>query len=453
MKRTARCCVLALLLPTVAAAQIAHTASIVPAETLSLDAALRLAVAHNVSLQTTALQVEKANEDIAVARTRRLPSFETSVTASELLTPVGFTFPAGAFGVYPGTGPIPSTDMRITTPRQPTAYFSAQVSQPLSQLVGIGLRIRIAATARDIERERLRAQQLSLVSSVKRLYYAILQTQSAVATSTDAIDLYRELDRTVQHRLIQKAALRSDALDVQSRLVQEEFERIRLTNTLASQKEELNQLLGRDVRTTFEVEGVPEISLVDMDLEVAQSRALKNRPDIEEARLKLKHAELDYRQKRSDRIPEVSLSLSYSSYFNMDVLPRNLASAGVQVKWDPFDWGRAGHQLSARAHTIEQARLSVREAEERLVLEVNSLFRKLTEARALLNVVHVAQDTAREKLRVTTNRFQVQAALLSEVLQVRTEVSNAADRREQGLLAFWTAKANLEHALGEEVIR
>ena len=216
MKRTARYCVIAFLLPTVVAAQ---TVSIPAADTLSLEAALRLAVEHNVSLQTARLQVEKAGEDVAVARTRRLPSFETSVTASELLTPVGFTFPAGAFGVYPGTGPIPSTDMRITTPRQPTAYLSAQVSQPLSQLVGIGLGIRIAATGRDIERERLRAQQLSLVSSVKRLYYAILQTQSAVATSTDAIALYRELDRTVQHRVIQKVALRSDALDVQSHLV------------------------------------------------------------------------------------------------------------------------------------------------------------------------------------------------------------------------------------------
>ena len=275
MKRTARYCVIALLLPTVVAAQ---TALMPAADTLSLEAALRLAVERNVSLQTARLQVEKADEDVAVARTRRLPSFDTSVTASELLTPVGFTFPAGAFGVYPGTGPIPSTDMRITTPRQPTAYFSAQVSQPLSQLVGIGLGIRIAATGRDIERERLRAQQLSLVSSVKRLYYAILQTQSAVAASNDAIALYRELDRTVQHRVIQKVALRSDALDVQSHLVQEEFERTRHTNTLASQKEQLNQLLGRDVRTTFEVEGVPEMSLVDVDLEAAQSRRTQEPP-------------------------------------------------------------------------------------------------------------------------------------------------------------------------------
>ena len=450
MRRTAHCCVMALLLPTVVGAQ---PASISTADTLSLEAALRRAVEYNVSLQTARLEVEKANEDTAVARMRRLPSFETTVTASELLTPVGFTFPAGAFGVYPGTGPIPSTDMRITTPRQPTAYFSAQVSQPLSQLVGIGLGVRIAATGRDIERERLRAQQLSLVSGVKRLYYAILQTQSSVAAKDDAIALYRELDRTIQHRVIQKVALRADALDVQVHLVQEEFDRTRLTNTLASQKEQLNQLLGRDVRTTFEVEGVPEMSLVDVDLEAAQSRALKNRPDIEEARLKLKQAELDYRHKRSERIPEVSLSLSYSSYFNMDVLPRNLASAGVQMKWEPFDWGRTGRQLAARTHIIAQARHSVREAEDRTMLEVNRLFRNVAEARALLSVVHVAREAAREKLRVTTNRFQVQAVLLSEVLRMRAELSNVSDRHEQALLAFWAAKANFEHALGEEVIR
>jgi outer membrane protein len=450
MKRVARYWVTAALLPSVVAAQ---TISIPAAGTLSLVAALRLAVEHNVSLQTARLQVEKAGEDIAVARTRRLPSFDTSATASELLTPVGFTFPAGALGVYPGTGPIPSTDTRVTTPRQPTAYLSAQVSQPLSQLIRLGLNIRTATTARDIERERLRAQQLSLVSSVKRLYYAILQTQSAVTYSTEAIALYRELDRTVQHRVLQKVALRSDALDVQSRLVREEFERTTHMNTLASQKEQLNQLLGRDVRTPFEVEGVPEVSFLDVDLEAAQSRALKNRPDVEEARLKLKQAELDYRQKKAERIPEVSLSISYSSYFNMDVLPRNLASAGVQVTWEPFDWGRTGRQLAARARTIEQARRGVREAEDRTVLEVNSLHRKLAEARALLNVVQIARETAREKLRVTTNQFHVQAALLSEVLQVRAEVSSATDRRAQALLAFWAAQANFEHALGEEGIR
>ena len=95
----------------------------------------------------------------------------------------------------------------------------------------------------------------------------------------------------------------------------------------------------------------------------------------------------------------------------------------------------------------------MREAEDRAVIEVNNLFRKMVEARALLDVVHVAQQAAREKLRVKTNQFQIQAALLSDVLQVPAEASNADDRRQRALLAFWGAKADFEQALGEEGIR
>ena len=71
----------------------------------------------------------------------------------------------------------------------------------------------------------------------------------------EAIALYRELDRTLQVRVAQKVALRSDALDVQFRLAQEELSRTTRQNALASQKEQLNQLLGRDVRTAVRGRG------------------------------------------------------------------------------------------------------------------------------------------------------------------------------------------------------
>jgi outer membrane protein TolC len=66
------------------------------------------------------------------------------------------------------------------------------------------------------------------------------------------VALYRELDRTLQVRVAQKVALRSDALDVQFRLAQEELSRTTQQNALWSQKEQLNQLLGRDLRAEFE---------------------------------------------------------------------------------------------------------------------------------------------------------------------------------------------------------
>jgi outer membrane protein TolC len=215
----------------------------------------------------------------------------------------------------------------------------------------------------------------------------------------------------------------------------------------------LNQLLGRDVRSAFDVEDVTAISFLETDLAAAQTHALESRPDVREARLKLQQADLDRRITKADRIPEVSLGVSYASNFNIDILPANLATVGVRVKWEPFDWGRRKQELTAKTHTVQQARLAVRDVEDRTVLEINSRFRTLAEKRALLDVARMAQTAAREKLRVKSNQYQVQAALLPDVLQLRSDLAQADDSYQQALLGFWTAKADYDLATGEEVLR
>jgi outer membrane protein TolC len=442
-------CLVLTLVPAVAAAQPAPVAI---TQRLTLDRAIQLAVENNRQIQTAALQLQKANEDVEVARTHRLPVFDIQGQAAQLLTPVDFAFPQGAFGEFPGVGPIPATDTDVSVPRQLTYYFSSQVSQPITQLFRIGLGIDSARATSAIEQEHLNAQRLSVTNSVKRLYFAILQSESALDSTEQALALYRELDRTLEVRVAQKVALRADSLDVRFRLAKEELTRTTYQNTLASQKEQLNQLLGRDVRTDVVVEPVTELSIAEVDVDAARTRALENRPDLREARLKVEQADLDRRLKKADRIPELSVAVSYSSYFNIDVMPTNLATAGLQLKWEPFDWGRKGHELAAKTHTVTQARLAARDTEDRIIVDVNNRFRTLSEKRALLNVARMAQATSREKLRVKTNQYQVQAALLPDVLQLRTEQASSDDQYQQALLAFWTAKADFENAIGEEVI-
>ena len=450
MKRRADIyCFALMLLPAVAAAQstnITHT------ERLSLERAIHLALENNRQIQNAVLQVQKASEDIGIARSRRLPVFDIEGQASQLLTPVDFAFPQGAFGEFAGIGPIPATDTNVSVPRQLTYYVSSQVSQPVTQLFRIGLGIDSAVASHAIELEHARAQRLSVTNSVKRLYFAILQTESALDATDQAIALYRELDRTLEVRVVQKVALRSDALDVQFRLAQEQLRKTTHLNTLASQQEQLNQLLGRDVRTDFVVEPVSTLSIAEIDLNAARARALESRPDVREARLKVEQADFDRRAKKAERIPDLSVAVSYSSYFNIDVMPTNLAAAGLQLKWEPFDWGRKARELASKTHTVDQARLAVRDAEDQVYVDVNTRFRTLAEKRALLSVAQMAQATAREKLRVKTNQYQVQAVLLPDVLQLRAEQANSDDNYQQALLAFWTAKADFENALGEEVI-
>ena len=57
---------------------------------------------------------------------------------------------------------------------------------------------------------------------------------------------------------------------------------------------------------------------------------------------------------------------------------------------------------------------------------------------------------ANEKLREVNDKFRQSSVLLRDVLQQQAAVANANHDYEQALLAFWTAKAEFEKALGEE---
>ena len=45
------------------------------------------------------------------------------------------------------------------------------------------------------------------------------------------------------------------------------------------------------------------------------------------------------------------------------------------MKWEPFDWGRRSRELAVKTHTVQQAKLGVRDAEDRTALEINSRLR------------------------------------------------------------------------------
>jgi outer membrane protein TolC len=420
------------------------------ARVLTLEDAVSLAQANNRLVKNAQLSVSMRDDQIAEARTYRFPSLNLYALGSQLLTPVNFTFQQGVFGSFPGIGPVPPTNTKIHTPLRPTFYGLTQFSQPLSQQYKIGLNIKQAKLAKLVDEQKLRSQKQSVTSQVKQAYYAILRTQSALASSEENLKFDRELDRTAEQYVAEKTALKSDSMDVKGKIAQEEYNNLMLRDSLASQKEQLNDLLGRDIRTDFSVAEVPEATIIEASLEAAQAQALSARPELAEARLTVQQAELNRRINKTQYIPDVSLAVNNLSLTNVNLLPSNVATAGVLVSWDPIDWGRRRHELAAASKTIEQSKNSANETEAQILVEVAANFRKLGETRALLHATTLQRDAEREKLRVAMNQFEQKAALLKDVLQQKMSLESVTNQYNQALLSFWTAKADFEKSLGEE---
>jgi len=442
MIRTAFTALVAIAMAAPAAAQ--------SAERLSVDAAVAIALKNSRSLTSAEWQSEKAALDLETARSRRLPKFTLEAQASQLLRPVHVLFPQGAFGTYPGIGPVPAADTAVTTSAQPVMVLNAQATQPLSQLYELTLNVRMSEAAVELERETVRATRLTLVYEVKRLYYSIVRSESAIEAADHTLALLRELGRVSADRVFQKVALKSEALDVSARLARAEQQRLVLRNTVASQKEQLNQLLGRDVRTEFTTDGIPGGDVAAADLGAAQTRALEARPGLRQARLKQHQADIARRLARADRLPDLSLAVSYYSPINIDGAPRNIATVGLQFTWEPFDWGRRSRALAVKNLEVRQAVNAVRDEEDRALIEVNARFRRLEETRAAVLVAGMAQDTARETGRVRAAQYRAQSALLSDVLQAAANQADADNQYQQALADLWLATAEFERALGED---
>jgi outer membrane protein TolC len=363
-------------------------------------------------------------------------------------------FEKGVFGTYPEIGPVPAENTIIKSSTNTTALLIGQIAQPLTQLRRIGFQIKQQELARQISEAELDATQQAVVNDVKRAYYAILQTQGAKRSALEAVKLYRELDRVTGEYVLQQVALKTDHLDVQTKLAKAEYEVLSLNNQLSTQKEQLNNLLGRDVTTDFIVTDGLETAQVMMretDLAQARQRALEQRPEIVEARLKVQQAQLDKRAKKSEFIPDVSLTFNYASTFNYsNFVPRNVTSIGVQVDWEVFDWGRKKHEVNEKSRAISQADNSLAETESQVVMEVHSKFRRLQETCQLIRIAKLSQSTARANVQIVAYKYRLDAALLKDVLQAQTTMADADYEYQQALLSFWTAKADFEQALGEK---
>src|SRR6266576_2473379 len=417
------------------------------AEVLSLDEAINIALQNNRPLKNSRLNVEKGEDEIRSVRTSRLPSTHFYALVSQDMVKHETNLTSPFTGVFPGIGPFFS----LSTPRRPTAVFAAQVLQPISQQYRIGLSIDAVKLARDEEQQKLGSEEQSLVNNVKQTYYGILQTESALDNVREEVKSYRELDRVTGEFVLQQVVLKSDHLQVQTRLARAEYETLDLTNRLSTQKEQLNRLLGRDVLTDFSVSPVAEATIFEYDISSSRSRALEQRPELSEARLKIKQARLDKRLKKSEYIPDVSVGFTSLSLRNFDeVVPRNIASVGVVMSWEPFDWGRKKRQLAEKSKTIEQAENSLKETKDQILIEVGDKFRRLQQTQQALRVARLSQDAEHEALRVTQGRYKFEAALLTEVLQSQARLAEANNQYQQALLSFWTAKAELEKALGQD---
>lgn len=420
------------------------------APVLTLDEAVALALKGNYGVQNATLGVQKAGASVDAVKTNRLPSLQLDAALNYSILKQPYTIPQGAFGDYPIIGPIPGNDTTLASIDGPYAVVSVGVTQPILQQYRIGMLVDQAAMDDSIASQNLRGREQDVVKSVKQQYYEILKTENTLEATEASIAFYRELVKLVDNYVKQQVAQEYELLDTQARLARAQHNAQGQRNALITQKERLNNLLGRDVKTPFRVAQQPLASRAGYpSMADAESIAIAQRPDVQEKVYRLRQAETGARITKSEYIPYLNAVMNFSQLFNVDFVPNTMWSVGLQLRWDIWDWGKKSNDLTKKKAEISQAENDLTDSKQQVAIEVDSRMRELEQAQQLVKVTEISQAAATEKLRVLTNQYKEQSVLLKDLLQAESELADANAQHADAVLSAWNAQAQLDKALGE----
>ncbi len=418
---------------------------------LTLEDAVQQAVDNNSALKTASLETLRATDDLAAAKTRRLANTQVIAFGAQLLTKPSVTFSEGSLGVYPSVGPIPGTNQKIDVPRKPVGGVFASVLQPLSTQYRLHMQLTALKFGVEVTKQDREKTRLEVIDRVRQAYYAVVEAQSALDSLEASLPFYQETKRLAGENLRRETILESNLLGADAQLLKTQNAISDAKDQVATASDKLNDLMGRDVHTAFRV---TEIGAADNEVEALaglEERALKERPDLKKAELEVQQTRYDARAKKAEYIPDVSLAFTLATTTNFaNALPSNITFAGMQLTWEPWDWGRRREEYAAKRVKEEQAKVSVSATERAILIEVRSAWRQLEQTRRALQLSDANERTARQTLKEVQEQFKREAALASNLFSAQSDLATADSRQQQALAAFWQARADLKKAIGEE---
>ncbi|MCP3939871.1 MAG: TolC family protein [Desulfobacteraceae bacterium] len=416
---------------------------------LTLPDALDIALEHNLTVSNVRLHQTSVSKNVDALRTKRYPVLSVSGGTSKNLESQNYTFEKGVWGNYPTVGDIPSKDITIESANDFTGMAMLSAVLPLSQQYSIDLNIKQGTVKYDIAGEQLRLAKQDIARAVKQQYFGIIQAHNDLDVTMESILFYKSLQKLVTNYVAQQTAFKYELLEVNSKLAQRQLNAQSERNRLATRKEQLNNLLGRDINMDFNVTKLPTLQGVSTDVDEAIARALKLRPDIRMSKLNIKDAKLGYDIKKADYIPIIDLSMGYSRFYNYDLIPDTESYVGLRVKWEFFDWGRKKNLLASENSKIRQADNKAIETKNKAEIDVKKCLRQLNESEQSVVVAELSRAAAKDKLQVLMNQYKQQAILLQKVLDAETGFKRANNKYSSAILSVWESQAKLEKALGE----
>jgi outer membrane protein TolC len=471
---------------------------------LSLDDAIRLALANNTDVRIDRSQIDFAQHNLQRAFAPFDPLASSSFSDTRAKTPtitqtqgapvLNFLSQNTTFGYSQAFQTGTNLQTTFATNKSSTnnslAFINPSLSsnlqftvtQPLLRNFGLfPNRAPILIAQRNLKQARsnFTVQVNNIIFGIIADYWTVVLGRENLAVQQKSLD---EAQKSYDH---DKKALSLGALpplDIYRSESQVASRRVGVIHAEYSLKQAADQFrrdIGADLEPAIRALDVeltdqpaPLGDLPSVDIAAALSRALANRPEFETARQALASDELSVRLAHNNLKPDLELSGFYSGN----------GVAGNQVNPAPpppflvtglsdslsqvfhFTYPAYGATLSLnlpiKRHGAEAALADAlvsrrqdqyleRRTNQSVTLEVTNAVHSLEEAKLSIEAAKVAVDLARETLHADERKYELGAETVFFVLDAQTQLAQAELNLIQAQVNFQLAVAQLDHATGD----
>jgi outer membrane protein len=245
---------------------------------------------------------------------------------------------------------------------------------------------------------------------------------------------------------------KNDLLQSEVRLANARQALVRAENDLALAISSFNILLRREINEPLSIVDILEYKPSTLRLEESLDEALRLRPEVKSAGLRVEQAKEGVRIARSGFFPTLGLSGNYQRFSDDFDLRGDLRSERWAIETLATitlgDWGKTGYRVGESKVKVAQAEDSKDQVVEGIILEVKQAFINMLTAEKNIVVAEKSIEQAEENVRMNEERYKYQVSTATDVLDAVTLLAQALVNYYSALSDFNVAKARLDRATG-----
>ncbi len=420
----------------------APAASALPDGPLTLEDAIRVAMARNPDVHSAEASVESALATLEGARAQKRPS--VSVDASVLAgdAPSSYLFKRIDARTFD----------RFTDFNDPGAFGNFELGATLRYNLWDGGRRRLgeyaAEAGANAERAAREAVRNELAESVVTTYLGAKAAEELLVADEASVKTVEAQVAETKAKVDRGVVLKSDELSLEVRLAQAEEDRIRTDVARRVALATLRRLLALPADATLVLAPVSlDETGLPASLDAALVEAYRQRPEVRGVRSRVRQARIEVERAKRAGLPSVDLQ---ARWFGDDPGLRLSSNwwVSLAVSWDLYDGGRRDASLAGARAAL--ARLEAQDQKTILdvALDVERSLLGLEEARARLDVAGKAVGASEETLDLVEKQYGSGSATITRYLEAEQERTRTRQRRIGARLDWNRAVVDVRRALG-----